>query len=255
MLPVIMNQTPAIMFVFTAFNCSFGQTDTIKLEQFGDSSEFSKLSLNPDKSFEFHHYNIQSCWTWYSVYGIWKTDNNEITFTDTLHWEEDLIDIDTSIDNKTDYVLLTVHNDIGEPLKGIKIRYSLNWSSSSDNHLTDENGQIKIWKDTIAKEKSKKYNTNDVQFAIYFSNKKHPECSVSTSFDPVYDKIEITIVDSPKEDLVIRTTIYKIDCDKIYFESQTYASDKGYEVQNWGNFRTITGRMTSSTIFNNHHER
>ncbi|AEW00095.1 hypothetical protein A4D02_28825 [Niastella koreensis] len=100
----------------TLFKNSVEQTDTLKFKQFGDSSEFSELNLNPDKTFAFHYYNTFSCWTWHSIYGTWKIKNNKIVFADTIYNEEDNIRFDTSANNKTNYILITVKNDHGKPL-------------------------------------------------------------------------------------------------------------------------------------------
>jgi hypothetical protein len=237
-----MRRPITIIFLLTLFNSSFGQTDTIKFKQFGDSSEFSELNLIPNKTFEFHHYNMRSCHTWYSAYGEWKVDNKKLVFTDTIHWEEDILRIDTSTNNYSDYVLLTVKNDHGRPLVGVKIRYVLMWANSNHTYVTDERGQIKIRKNLSAKQRQKGNSNNNVRFAISFSNKKSSEYSMSTSFATAYDKIDITIVENPKEELIIRRTTYRIDGNEMYFESQTYTGDKGYGVQNWGNFRTIADK-------------
>jgi hypothetical protein len=154
----------------------FGQTDTVKYNQFGDSLEFGELNLNPDNTFEFHHYNIRSCWTWYSVYGIWKRDNENIVFIDTIHWQEDNLRIDTSVNN-TDFVLITVKSDKGKPLQGIEVKYNLFWADKPNTYVTDKNGEIKINKTIIGKQKRKEFDNNQVQLAIYYSNKKSSECS------------------------------------------------------------------------------
>lgn len=234
-----------IAFLLTLFNITFGQTDTLKFKQFGDSIEFSEFKLNPNKTFIFHHYNMRSCWTWYSVAGTWKTDNNKIIFTDTIHWEEDIIRLDTSINNKTDYILITVKSDNGEPLKGIKVKYGLRWGNSNNSYVTDEKGEIKISKSFISKQKQKGDDDNSVEFAIHFSNKKSSECSMSTSFEASYNRVDITIVDNPKEELIIRTTTYRIDNNNIYFETQHFTGDKGYGIQNWGNFKLTAGQITT----------
>lgn len=51
-----------------------------------------------------------------------------------------------------------------------------------------------------------------------YSNKKS-ECSMSTSFEFTYALIQITIVDNPKEEDILRTTVYKTECSEIYFIS------------------------------------
>ena len=232
-----MSRTLIVLFLLTLFKISFGQIDTLKFKQFGDGTEFSELNLNPDKTFAFHHYNFRSCWTWHSVYGTWSVDNNKIVFIDTIHWEEDSMRMDTSANNSTDYIQLTVKNDNGKPLKGIKIQYTLRRTPSCDTYLTDENGQIKISKSVKAKQKHKSSDNSSVQFGIQFNNQKSPYCSISTSFEASYDKIDITIVDDPKEEVILRTTVYQIIGSEIYFESQKYSVDKGYWPRNWGNFR------------------
>ena len=60
---------------------------------------------------------------------------------------------------------------------------------------------------------------------------------MSTSFQSAYDLIQIIVVDNPKEEEIIRKTVYKTECSEIYFNSQQYSGDKGYWQQNWGNFR------------------
>jgi hypothetical protein len=220
-----------------------GQADTIKYKQFGDTLEFSELNLNPDNTFNFHHYNMRSCWTWYSVHGTWRVDKEKIIFTDTMHWEEENLKFDTSI-NHTDFVLIKIKNDKGTPLKGIEIKYNLLWADNPITYFSDQNGEIKISKTVLDKQKRKEFD-NDVQFAIKYGNQKYSEISMSTSFEFWYDKIELTVVDNPKEEDIIRTTTYKIDCSKIFFESQKYTDDKGYMEMNWGNFKLFDGQTTT----------
>ena len=231
-----------IALILTFSYASFGQADTITYIQFGDSSEFSKLNLNPDHTFQFHHYNLRSCWTWYSVQGTWIADKEQIVFTDVIHWEEDMIRMDTSVDNKRDYVLLTVKSDLGKPLKGIKIKYNLHLTDYKNTYYTDENGQIKIKKEILNKQKQKGYDDN-VELAIQFRNRKSSNCSMSAFFESHYDKIDITIVDSPKEEKIVRTTVYRIIGPEIYFESQKYSVEKGYWQETWGNFRRLDERI------------
>ena len=224
-----------------------GQADTVKYNQFGDTLEFSELNLNPDNTFNFHHYNIRSCWTWYSVHGTWQADKEKIIFTDTMHWEEENLKFDTSI-NHTDFVLIKVKNDKGIPLKGIEIKYNLFWADNPITYLSDQNGEIKISKTVLNKQKLKEFDKNNVQFAIKYGNQKYSEISMSTSFEFSYDKIELTIVDNPKDENIIRTTTYKIDCSNIFFESQKYTGDKGYMEMNWGNFKQHGGQTTTGNI-------
>lgn len=224
----------------------FGQTDTIKYNQFGDTLEFSELNLNPDNTFDFHHYNVRSCWTWYSVHGTWQADKEKIIFTDTMHWEEENLKFDTSI-NHTDFVLIKIKNDKGIPLKDVEIKYNLLWADKPITYLSDKNGEIKISKIVLEKQKRKEFD-NNVQFAIKYGNRKYSEISMSTSFEPWYDKIELTVVDKPKEEDIIRTTTYKIDCSNIFFVSQKYTGDKGYMEMNWGNFKQLGGQTTTGNI-------
>jgi len=233
-----------VIILLTFSDAVFGQADTIKYNQFGDKLEFSELNLNPNSTFEFHYYNIRSCRTWYSVNGTWKKVIEKIIFTDTMRWEEENLRIDTS-SNNTDFVLIRVKNDKGNPLKGIEIIYNLPWANNPYKYLTDKNGEIRINKEILSKQRRKDLNDNDVQFAIRYSNQKYSEISMSTAFESKYDKIELTVVDRPEKEIIIRTTIYRIDCSEIYFESQQYTGNKGYRQKNWGNFREHNSRRTT----------
>jgi hypothetical protein len=242
-----MKRPLSIAFLLTLFNITFGQTDTLKFKQFGDSIEFSELNLNSDKTFIFHHYNMRSCWTWYSVHGIWQADKEKIIFTDTLHWEEENLKFDTSV-NHSDFVLIKIKNDKGTPLKNIEIKYNIMWAENPITYLSDQNGEIKISKTVLDKQKRKEFDNNNVQFAIKYGNQKYSEISMSTSFESLYDKIELTVVDKQKEEDIIRTTTYKIDGFNIFFESQKYTGDKGYLEMNWGNFKQHVGQTTTGKI-------
>jgi hypothetical protein len=220
--------------LLTLSEISFGQGDTIKYKQFGDSQEFSELNLVSDNTFNFHHYNIRSCWTWYSVWGSWKKEKENIIFIDTVQWREENLRIDTSIQN-TDFVLIRVKSDRGKPLKGIRIKYGNLWVDKPETYVTNKYGEIKVSKLSIYKQKSKDQG-NNVQFLIDYWNRRNSKCSMSTSFESYYDFIQVTILEDPKEEDIVRTTTYKSDGSKIYFLSQQFSRDRGYWEKSWGNF-------------------
>jgi hypothetical protein len=226
-----------ILFTISLFlfaNILYSQFDTTKYSQFGDSLFFSELKLVSNKTFQYDHHNMHSCWTWYSVIGTWKIKDTILILTDSKTWNEDDIKFDTAA-NDDNYVTIEVKNDKGKALKNIKVDYYFRYSSRDTTYLTDTNGKIKIMKRDLAKGKSQ-IQDNYVHFGIRYSNKRSSDISLSTTIDSIHNRIKITLLDNPKQAIVMRKTYYKILDDKLYFQKQLYLNNKNYLPKSWGNF-------------------
>jgi hypothetical protein len=233
-----------ILFILISSYTGLCQKDTIVYKQFGSRYNYNLIFLYPDNTFEFNHFS-GSCWSSYSLYGTWEAESNKIIFTDSLYWEEDALRIKKSVKH-TNHVLITIKNDKGKPLEGIKISY-YSISSDEQDHITDKKGEIRI-----DKKKIKNLYDDDINFSIWYSNRKQGECFMSTGFEARFDKISITIVENPKEEHFTRTTVYKADCSELHFESWHFSIDKEYFSRPWGNFRllkeNIKGEVDNNTI-------
>ena len=234
-----MKAAQLLIFVLICQLHALSQADTIRYEQFGNSHEFSELALHPDSSFIYEHYNNRSCLTWHSKHGRWKIDNYRLVFTDTIHWEEDRVTLDTRV-RFDSVVTIIVRNERGIPLPGIQVDYTPEWQSGIASYSTDEKGMIRISKSWL-QQQGNKMNDPGAGIRIRYSHKKCRQCSYGTNISLAYDLVTVTINESFKEKDIIATTRYIIFGDKIYFESRKYSANKGYQPTSWGNFKLAEG--------------
>jgi len=189
-----------------------------------DSNEFSfcDLTISPDSTFSFYCRPNISCWTWQEIKGNWKKENNIYTFLSQYEVSEN--DIRFTFDkNLTEKYLLKFRSDKKSELKNrsVKIEYIYDYDAEIDEvektMSFDSNNSIEIPFKEIPNHK--KLASIRIEYYLSESEKRYGYITegktVNEKEKDIPNIVEIEFVEKPLKEIVYRTTIGKLEGEKL----------------------------------------
>jgi transposase-like protein len=189
---------------------------------FSNERSFCDLTILPDSTFSFYSRPYTSCSTWNEIKGKWKKENNTYTFLSQYEVSE----------NDTRFIF---SNDLTK-------KYLLKFKTDKNSELKNRSIKIDYWYDYDAKidhvEKTMNFNEDNsieipfkeipnhkklasIRIEYYLSaNEKRYAYITEGNIANVKEKdipniVEIEFVEQPIKEIVYRTTIGKLDGEKL----------------------------------------
>ena len=189
---------------------------------FSNETTFCDLTINSNFTFSFYSRPNLSCFTWKEIKGKWKKEKNIYTFSSQYEVKENDTRFTFSKDEKKRY-FLKFRTDKKAELKNrnIEIEYMYDFDAKiEDVEKTmnfNQNNSIEIPFDEIpnldklASIRIKyELNSSEIRYAYITENK-----TVNIKEKDIPNVVEIEFVEFPKKEIVYRTTIGKIENEKL----------------------------------------
>lgn len=227
-----MNLKILILILFTPF--LFAQEEPVVYENDAkayynenynwDSNElsFCDLTISPDSTFSFYCRPNISCWTWFEIKGNWKKENNIYTFLSQYEVSENNTRLTFDKDLTKKY-LLKFRTDKKSELKNrnIKIEYIYDYDAKIDDvektMSFDSNNSIEIPFKEIPNHK--KLASIKIEYYLSESEKRYAYISegqtVNEKEKDIPNIVEIEFVEKPLKEIIYRTTIGKLEGEKL----------------------------------------
>lgn len=208
-------------------------TDTV---EFGGAKNFSELSINQDKTFTYKYLTTMSCFLWYDCQGKWEVRNGNLILTDSVYSFHPVVDFTRNRQTDNGRISISVTTKKGEPIAGIKILYLFENSKDTLAGHTNLRGEFVI--NTANKSSNPKTKLiDDVEIWVVYFDKKQQDWTTN-NFSSLSAEMECVIDDNAVDELVLRTTTYKIKNSDLIFTSRTFSKkDPRPNQQIFGNFR------------------
>jgi len=249
-----MNLKALILILFTQF--LFSQEKSIVYENDAKSYynknyswnsndlSFCDLTISPDSTFSFYCRPNISCFSWHEIKGKWKIKKNIYTFLSQYEVSEKDMRFTFNNDSEKRY-LLKFKTDKKSELKNrsIKIEYVYDYDAKIDDFEKimsfNQNNSIDIPYTEIpnldklaAIRIEYQLNSSERRYGYITENKM-----VNIKVKDIPNVVEIEFVEEPKKEIVYRTTIGKLENEKIEIISSTktntslpdYIIDIGFE--------------------------
>jgi hypothetical protein len=195
---------------------------------YSNERSFCDLTISPDSTFSFYSRPNASCFTWYEIKGKWKKENNIYTFLSQYEVNE----IDTRFTFNEDFTkryLLKFRTDKKSELKNrsIKIEYNYDFDSkikdikkvmtfNQDNSIEIPFIEIPNLDKLAAIRIEYQLSPSEKRFGFITENKM-----VNIKVKEIPNVVEIEFVEEPKKEIYYRTTIGKLENEKIEIISST----------------------------------
>jgi hypothetical protein len=197
---------------------------------------FSELLINQDNTFKYKYLTTLSCLLWYDVTGRWDINNGNLVLTDSVYSYHPVVDF---IQNKptNDYqISISVTTKDRRPIQGVKISYLFKNSRDTLSGQTNSHGEFSI--ETRKRPRSKTSTSiDDVEIWVVYFDNKNQDWTTNT-FSSLSAEIKCIIDKDAVDELVLRTTTYKIQNEDLIYESQIFSkADSQPDQHLFGNFR------------------
>jgi len=189
---------------------------------------FCDLTISPDSTFSFYCRPFYSCSTWNEIKGKWKKEKNIYIFLSQYEVSEKYVRITFRKDSAKRY-LLNFRTDKNSELKNqnIKIKYIYDYDGKSDDieKIMSFNQENLIEIPFTEIPNQNKLASIYIEYLLSASEKRYA-CITEGSFPNIKDKdipniVEIEFVEKPIKEIVYRTTIGKLEGEKLEIVSST----------------------------------
>ena len=191
-------------------------------DEFSNERSFCDLTIFPDSTFSFYSRPHLSCFTWHEIKGKWKKEKNIYTFLSEYQVTEN----DTRFtfgENSAKRYFLKFRTDKKSSLKNrsIKIQYIYDFDSNIDDVEKmmnfNQDNSIEIPFDEIPNHD--KLASIRIEYHLSASEKRSAYITeskmVNVKQKDIPNIVEIEFVEEPKKEMVYRTTIGKLEGDKL----------------------------------------
>ncbi len=212
-----------------SFQTTFGQLKLGTYKIISDTTSyfeghlFSELIFKPEKTFTYKYLTSVSCFLWYDSYGKWKTNKDTLTLVDTVISHHSVVNFAKYKETNDNKISISIRTKQSKPIQGIKVLYIFKNSKDTLFGITNSEGKFIIeTKDRLATRKEGKYRSvDDVEVWVVYFSKKGQEQTTNT-FSNLSADIECVIDDNAKNEVVMRTTLYRIDKTNLVYLSQRF---------------------------------
>jgi len=191
-------------------------------DDFSNERSFCDLTIFPDSTFSFYSRPHLSCFTWHEIKGKWKKEKNIYTFLSEYQVTEN----DTRLTfgkNSAKKYFLKFRTDQKVPLKNrsIKIQYMYDFDAEIDDiekmMSFNQDNSIEIPFEEIPNQD--KLASIRIEYNLSASEKRNAYITeskmVNIKTNDIPNIVEIEFVEHPKKEMVYRTTIGKLDGNKL----------------------------------------
>jgi len=192
------------------------------LSEYSNERSFCDLTISPDSTFSFYCRPNMSCWTWQEIEGKWKKENNIYTFLSQYEVSENDTRFTFNKDLTKKY-LLKFRTDKKSELKNrnVKIEYVYDYDAEIDDvektMSFDINNSIEIPFKEIPNHK--KLASIRIEYYLSESEKRYAYITegktVNEKEKDIPNIVEIEFVEKPLKEIIYRTTIGKLDGEKL----------------------------------------
>lgn len=189
---------------------------------------FCDLTISPDSTFSFYCRPYSSCFTWHEIKGKWKKEKNIYTFLSQYEVSENDTRLIFSKDSLKRY-LLNFKTDKKSELKNrnIKIEYVYDYDAKKEDiekiYSFNNNNSIEIPFTEIPEHK--KLASIRIEYFLSANEKRYAYISegkiVNEKEKDIPNIVEIEFVENPIKEIVYRTTIGKLENEKLEIISST----------------------------------
>lgn len=190
--------------------------------EFSNERSFCDLTISPDSTFSFYSRPNMSCFTWQEIKGKWKREKNVYTFLSQYEVKEEDTRLVFNSDSQKRF-LLKFRTDKNSELKTrkIKIEYMYDFDAKIENvekiMSFDEKNNIEIrFKDIPNLDKLASIR---IEYQLSSSEKRYDYITenktVNVREKDIPNVVEIEFVEEPKKEIVYRTTIGKLEGEKL----------------------------------------
>ncbi|WP_264550158.1 hypothetical protein [Flavobacterium sp. N2820] len=233
-----MNLKAVILILFTQF--LFAQEKPVVYENDAkayynknyswDSNElsFCDLTIAPDSTFSFYCRPYSSCFTWNEIRGKWKKEKNIYTFLSQYEVSENDTRFTFSKDSVKRYIL-NFKTDKKSELKNrsIKVEYVYDYDAKKDNieKIMSFNNTNSIEIPFSEIPKHKKLASIRIEYYLGANEKRYAYITdgkiTNEKEKDIPNIVEIEFIENPIKEIVYRTTIGKLENEKLEIVSST----------------------------------
>ncbi|GEC77917.1 hypothetical protein [Flavobacterium aquatile] len=215
-------------------------------DEFSNERSFCDLTISQDSTFSFYSRPHLSCYTWNEIKGKWKKEKNIYTFLSEYQVTENDTRLTFAKDSTKKY-LLKFATDKKSTLKNRSIKIVYMYDFYAEIKIDDiekimsfnQDNSIEIPFDEIPNHE--KLASFRIEYFLSASEKRYQYITESKMVNvkerDIPNIVEIEFVEQPKKEMVYRTTIGKLEGDKLEIVSSVktkpslpeYLTEIGFE--------------------------
>lgn len=212
--------------------------------EFSNERSYCDLTISPDSTFSFYCRPYMSCFTWHEIKGKWKKEKNVYTFLSQYEVTENDTRFNFSDDSNKRY-LLKFRTDKKSELKNrsIKIEYMYDFDANIESikKIMNFNQKNSIEVPFTEIPNLDKLAAIRIEYQLSASEKRYGYITenkmVNVKVKDIPNIVEIEFVEEPKKEIVYRTTIGKLEDEKLEIVSNVktktslpeYLEETGFE--------------------------